>query len=131
MATQVLLGCHQADPEDDSGSQVKPVVLPADLEKPSQLIGKWVETKGQKISLNADGTSELITMAAMGPSDPSGKTPKMEQKTPGTWGVKGEDFYFGGMKDAASLQYHWKLEGDKLKLSNNNFLLTYTKSKEK
>jgi hypothetical protein len=35
------------------------------------------------------------------------------------------------MKGSPPLTYHWKLDGDKLKLSNNNFVLTYSRSKEK
>jgi len=128
LATQFLLGCQRVDPDEALAPKGAEVTVPADLERPASLVGKWQEAKGkQTISLREDGKCEIVSKVSLGASVTKGKAQAFDQKTDAKWGVKGEDFYFVEMKDSPALSYHWKLELGKLKLNNNGSVLSYSK----
>ena len=131
LATQFLLGCHRADPDEDIGTGIKTVTVPKDIEHPTQLTGDWIEAKGQKLALSADGKCDMISKVSLGADVTKGKSVSFDQKSSATWGVKGEDFYFTGMKDSPALSFHWKLDSNRLLLTTNGSSLSYTKQKAK
>ncbi|MBS1726971.1 MAG: hypothetical protein JST51_09655 [Armatimonadetes bacterium] len=127
LATQVILGCQN---DDEPAPQPMKVDVPTSMDNPSELVGDWTETKGQKVSLKADGTCELISKVSLGSDVTRGEAKNFDQKTEAKWGTKGDQFFFTDMKSSPSLKYDWKLDGDKLMLSTNGVKLTYSRSKE-
>jgi len=125
LTTQFILGCQPAVEEDNTG--VPGVVnVPSSMDRPSELVGKWQESKGkQSIELSADGSCQMLNTISMGAP---GATTSSKITISCKWGTKDGKFYFAEMKDSPPLSYDWESKNGKLLLSNNGSKLTYTQA---